>query len=204
MQTGGPSGGCIPAELLDLPVDYEQLTKAGSMMGSGGMIVLDTSACMVDLARFFLTFTADESCGKCTPCREGTKHMLRILTRICEGGGMPADLDDLERLAGTVKRASLCGLGQTAPNPVLTALRYFRSEFEAHIGDKKCLAGVCRKLITLRIEPSLCMGCGQCETVCPSHAIQGERKTAHRIVTAACTRCGAPRSVCPSDAVVCE
>jgi len=202
VQTGGPSGGCLPASLLDLPVDYEKLAEAGSMMGSGGMIVLDAGTCMVDLARFFLTFTADESCGKCTPCREGTKHMLRILTRICEGEGTADDLALLERLARTVKASSLCGLGSTAPNPVLTALRYFRDEFEAHIRDKRCPAGVCRNLITLKIDESLCSGCARCEEACSFDAIVGAAKQLHRIDVDKCTRCGACRSVCPSEAVV--
>ncbi len=200
VQTGGPSGGCIPASLLDLSIDYEALAKAGSMMGSGGMIVLDTSTCMVDLARFFLTFTADESCGKCSPCREGTKQMLRILTRLCEGEGKAEDLPMLERLARTVKAASLCGLGATAPNPVLTALRYFREEFEAHLRHE-CPAGVCRKLITLRIEGPTCIGCGRCGEVCPVDAIRGERKSPHQIDSQKCTRCGACRNVCPTEAV---
>ena len=202
VQTGGPSGGCLPATMLDLPIDYEKLSAAGAMMGSGGMIVLDATTCMVDLARFFLTFTADESCGKCTPCREGTKHMLQILTRICDGAGVPDDLALLERLAKTVKSASLCGLGQTAPNPVLTALRYFREEFEAHIHQKKCPAGVCRKLITLSIDQKVCSGCGRCVEVCAAKAIQGETKSPHRIDETLCTRCSACRSVCPSEAIV--
>ena len=204
VQTGGPSGGCLPASLLDLPIDYERLAKAGSMMGSGGMIVLDAGTCMVDLARFFLTFTADESCGKCTPCREGTRHMLGILTRICEGAGVPGDLEVLERLARTVKTASLCGLGSTAPNPALTALRYFRTEFEAHIHRKKCPAGVCRSLIRLRIDEALCTGCGRCLEVCSLHAVQGKPGTPHRIDPVTCTRCGACRAVCAAEAVVSE
>ena len=204
VQTGGPSGGCIPASLLDLPIDYEKLAEAGSMMGSGGMIVLDTGTCMVDLARFFLAFTADESCGKCSPCREGTKHMLHILTRICEGRGVPEDIQTLERLARTVKSASLCGLGSTAPNPVLTALKYFRAEFESHINSKKCPAGVCRNLIRLRVDPALCIGCEQCKDVCGVKAIDGQRKSAHRIDDGKCTRCGACRSVCASEAIVSE
>jgi NADH:ubiquinone oxidoreductase subunit F (NADH-binding)/(2Fe-2S) ferredoxin/NAD-dependent dihydropyrimidine dehydrogenase PreA subunit len=204
IQTGGPSGGCIPASLLDLPIDYEKLAEAGSMMGSGGMIVLDTGTCMVDLARFFLTFTADESCGKCSPCREGTKHMLHILTRICEGRGVPEDLRTLERLARTVKSASLCGLGSTAPNPVLTALQYFRAEFESHINTKKCPAGVCRNLIRLRVDPDLCIGCEQCKDVCGVKAIEGQRKSVHRIDDGKCTRCGACRSVCASEAIMSE
>jgi NADH:ubiquinone oxidoreductase subunit F (NADH-binding)/NAD-dependent dihydropyrimidine dehydrogenase PreA subunit/(2Fe-2S) ferredoxin len=204
VQTGGPSGGCLPESLLDLPIDYERLAEAGSMMGSGGMIVLDAGTCMVDLARYFLTFTADESCGKCTPCREGTKHMLRILTRICEGEGAPEDLDVLTRLARTVKSASLCGLGGTAPNPALTALKYFRDEFEAHVHGKRCPSGVCRSLIRLRVDESLCTGCGRCLAVCSVGAIRGEPKSPHRIDPASCTRCGACRAVCAAEAVVAE
>jgi len=204
VQTGGPSGGCIPASLLDLPIDYEKLSEAGSMMGSGGMIVLDSGTCMVDLARFFLTFTADESCGKCAPCREGTRQMLRILTRICEGDGTAEDLALLKRLAVAVQSASLCGLGSTAPNPVLTALRYFHDEFETHINEKKCPAGVCRKLITLRIDEAACTGCGQCVKVCPVDAIAGQQKKPHRIDSGRCTRCGACRNVCPVEAVITE
>jgi NADH:ubiquinone oxidoreductase subunit F (NADH-binding)/(2Fe-2S) ferredoxin/ferredoxin len=204
IQTGGPSGGCIPQSLLDLTIDYEKLAQAGSMMGSGGMIVLDESTCMVDLTRFFLTFTSDESCGKCSPCREGTKHMLRILTRICEGQGTMDDLAMLERLAKTVRSAALCGLGATAPNPVLTALRYFRDEFVAHIRDHKCPAGVCRNLITMSVDSAKCTGCHLCSGVCAVHAIEGEPKSPHRIDAAKCTRCGACRNVCPSEAIVCQ
>ncbi|MFH1741075.1 MAG: NADH-quinone oxidoreductase subunit NuoF [bacterium] len=204
IQTGGPSGGCIPASMLDLPIDYQKLSEAGSMMGSGGMIVIDSGTCMVDLARFFLAFTAEESCGKCAPCREGTKHMLRLLTQICEGKGTPDSLVVLERLAKAVKSASLCGLGATAPNPVLTALRYFRDEFETHIRDKKCPAGVCRNLITFTIDEEICTGCGQCVEVCLVDAITGEQKAPHRIDSDLCTRCGACRSVCPVEAVIGE
>ena len=202
VQTGGPSGGCIPASMLDLPVDYEKLAEVGSMMGSGGMIVLDQTTCMVDLARFFLVFTAEESCGKCTPCREGTKQMLEILTRICEGRGSAEDLPLLERLADAAQSTSLCGLGGSAPNPVLTALQHFRDEFEAHVHEKTCPAGVCPALITLRIDEVACTGCTLCVAVCPVGAIQGERKLVHEINPDICTRCGACRQVCPTDAVV--
>ena len=202
VQTGGPSGGCIPASMFDLAVDYEKLTAAGAMMGSGGMIVIDEATCIVDLARFFLSFTSEESCGKCAPCREGTRQMLHLLTRICEGNGVPGDLDNLERLAKTIKQASLCGLGQTAPNPVLTAIRHFRPEFEAHITNKKCAAGVCRNLITMSIDVKACIGCGICKKVCAVEAITGTPKAAHAIDATACTRCGACRSVCASEAIV--
>jgi NADH:ubiquinone oxidoreductase subunit F (NADH-binding)/(2Fe-2S) ferredoxin len=202
VQTGGPSGGCIPASMFDLAVDYEKLTAAGAMMGSGGMIVIDEATCVVDLARFFLSFTSEESCGKCAPCREGTRQMLHLLTRICEGNGVAGDLDNLERLAKTIKQASLCGLGQTAPNPVLTAIRHFRPEFEAHITGKKCAAGVCRNLITMSIDVKACIGCGICKKVCAVEAITGTPKAAHAIDAAACTRCGACRSVCASEAIV--
>jgi NADH:ubiquinone oxidoreductase subunit F (NADH-binding)/(2Fe-2S) ferredoxin len=202
VQTGGPSGGCIPASMFDVAVDYEKLTNAGAMMGSGGMIVIDASTCIVDLARYFLSFTSDESCGKCAPCREGTKQMLHLLTRICEGAGGANDLDNLERLAKTIKQASLCGLGQTAPNPVLTAIRHFRGEFEAHIHDKKCAAGVCRNLITMNIDAETCIGCGQCKKVCAVDAITGSPKKAHTISVKVCTRCGACRSVCAVEAIV--
>ncbi len=202
VQTGGPSGGCIPAAMLDMPIDYDKLSAAGAMMGSGGMIVIDTSTCMVDLARFFLSFTAEESCGKCTPCREGTKQMLAILTRICEGKSKPDDVELLESLAATVKSTSLCGLGGTAPNPVLSMLKYFKDEFKAHVQDRKCPAGVCRNLITMSIDKEKCTGCGQCIKVCAVNAIAGEKKSAHNIQRDACTKCGACRNVCAFDAVV--
>jgi len=204
IQTGGPSGGCIPASMFDLPIDYEKLSEAGSMMGSGGMIAIDTGTCMVDLARYFLSFTADESCGKCTPCREGTKQMLHILTKICAGNAALDDLDLLERLAKTIQATALCGLGSTAPNPVLTALRYFRDEFDAHIVDKNCLAGVCPNLTTFAIDDELCTYCGRCKKVCPVGAISGEKKSPHTIDKGVCTRCGACRNVCKFDAIVTE
>jgi NADP-reducing hydrogenase subunit HndC len=203
VQTGGPSGGCIPASLFDLPVDYEKLAEAGAMMGSGGMIAIDSATCIVDLARFFLSFTTEESCGKCTPCREGTRQLLHLLERICAGKGSMEDLDRLESLAATIKAASLCNLGQTAPNPVLTALRHFRSEFEAHVTNKKCPAGVCRDLITVSIDEQRCTGCGLCKKVCAVEAISGTPKKAHKVDAKKCTRCGACRNVCTFEAVVC-
>jgi len=201
VQTGGPSGGCIPAELLDLPVDYEHLKEAGSIMGSGGMIVMDENACMVDIARYFLDFLKDESCGKCTPCREGIRQMLGILTRITEGQGKMADLEVLESLARTVKNASLCGLGQTAPNPVLSTLRYFHDEYVAHIVDHKCPAGVCKALIEYYIIEDQCTGCGLCRRKCPQEAISGEKKEPHVIDPELCIRCGVCYDVCKFDAV---
>ncbi len=202
VQTGGPSGGCIPASLLDLPVDYDQLTDAGSMMGSGGMIVMDERNCMVDVARYFVDFLKDESCGKCTACREGIKQMLAILTAITKGEGQEGDIELLEELATVVKETSLCGLGKSAPNPVLSTIRYFRDEYDAHIHDKRCPAGVCRALITFSIDPELCKGCTLCAQKCPQGAISGERKELHVIDQALCIRCGVCRDVCPSDAVL--
>jgi len=204
VQTGGPSGGCIPDHLLDLPVDYEHLTEAGSIMGSGGMIVMDEDTCMVDIARYFLDFLRDESCGKCTPCREGIKRMLHILTEISEGRGKQADLEVLESLAWMVKNVSLCGLGQTAPNPVLSTLRYFRDEYEAHIVDQKCPAHVCRALISYYIIPEKCPGCGLCLPSCPQEAISGEKKEPHVIDQELCTRCGICYDVCNLDAIQVE
>jgi NADH-quinone oxidoreductase subunit F len=202
VQTGGPSGGCIPASLLDLPVDYEQLAEAGSMMGSGGMIVMDERNCMVDVARYFVDFLKEESCGKCTACREGIKQMLEILTRITRGKGQEGDVELLEELAVVVQQTSLCGLGKSAPNPVLSTIRYFRDEYDAHIHNKRCPAGVCRALITFTIDPELCKGCTLCAQKCPQEAIYGERKEPHVIDGAKCIRCGVCREVCPSDAVV--
>jgi NADH-quinone oxidoreductase subunit F len=201
VQIGGPSGGCVPASLLDLPIDYEELTKAGSMMGSGGMVVMDEDTCMVDVARYFMEFLEEESCGKCFPCREGTQRLREILARICAGKGRDEDLTLLEEMGGMIKDASLCGLGQTAPNPVLTTLRYFRDEYLAHVRDKKCPARVCKELIVYSIEPALCDGCHACVRVCASEAILGEKKAVHEIDDAKCIRCGACLEVCKPKAV---
>ncbi len=201
VQLGGPSGGCVPADLLDTPVDYESLNKTGAIMGSGGMVVMDDRTCMVDVAKFFLKFTQEESCGKCTFCRLGTKRMLEILERITEGKGEPGDLDKLEKLAENIKKGSLCGLGQTAPNPVLTTLKYFREEYEAHIHYKKCPAKSCRALITYRVIPDKCTGCMVCLRNCPVDAITGAKKEVHFIHSEICTRCGACYDVCRFDAI---
>jgi len=202
VQVGGPSGGCIPASLVDVPIDYEELTKAGSMMGSGGMVVMDEDTCMVDVARYFMEFLEEESCGKCFPCRVGTQRMREILTRISQGQGTGQDLTLLEDLGWLVKEASLCGLGQTAANPVLTTLRYFREEFLAHVREKRCPAKVCRELIVYSIEPTLCDGCQACVRVCASDAILGEKKKVHTIDNAKCIKCGACLEVCQPKAVV--
>ncbi|MGZ5468558.1 MAG: NADH-ubiquinone oxidoreductase-F iron-sulfur binding region domain-containing protein [Candidatus Aminicenantales bacterium] len=198
VQIGGPSGGCIPKELLDLPIDYESLTKAGAMMGSGGMIVMDEDTCMVDIALYFLRFTQEESCGKCAPCRIGTRQMAEILARITAGEGSLDDVRKLEELAVTVKRGSLCGLGQTAPTPVLSTLRYFRDEYLAHIVDHVCPARVCKNLITFSIDPAKCVGCLLCLKSCPTKAISGEPKKVHVIDQDACIKCGACINVCPA------
>ncbi len=200
-QTGGPSGGCIPAELIDTPIDYDSLTAIGSMMGSGGLIVMDEDNCMVDIAKFFLEFTVDESCGKCTPCRIGTKRLLEILTKITEGKGTMEDLDRLEELAKAIKAGSLCGLGQTAPNPVLSTLKYFRNEYEAHIKDKVCPAHVCKGLLKYTIDPDKCRGCGLCAKQCPVGAISGKIKSPFTIDTEKCVKCGACMEKCPFKAI---
>lgn len=197
VQTGGPSGGCIPHTLLDLPIDYEGLTQAGSMMGSGGMIVMDEETCMVDVARYFLNFTQQESCGKCPSCRLGTKHMVHVLNRITEGKGRVDDIAFLEEVGKNITLSSLCGLGQTAANPVLTTLRYFRDEYEAHIMDKRCPALVCTALISYVIDPQKCSGCTICAKKCPNNAISGEPKKVHKVDQAACIRCGICITVCP-------
>ena len=198
VQTGGPSGGCIPAECLDLPVDFDELDKAGSMMGSGGMIVMDEGTCMVDTARYFVKFLSEESCGKCVPCREGLKQTLLILDRICSGQGREGDLELLEELGEVMTEASLCALGTTAANPLLSTLKYFRSEYEAHIKEKRCPACVCKELIRYYIEPAKCQACLLCAKNCPTGAITGEKGAIHVIDQAKCTKCGACLEVCPS------
>ncbi len=203
-QTGGPSGGCIPASLMDVAIDYDSLIQIGSMMGSGGLIVMDEDNCMVDIAKFFLEFTVDESCGKCTPCRIGTKRMLEILEKITKGKGTLEDLDKLEQLAYNIKESALCGLGQTAPNPVLSTLRYFRDEYEAHVIDKKCPAGVCKALVSYKIVADKCKGCSLCARQCPVGAISGEIKSPFTIDTDKCIKCGACVEKCKFGAIIVE
>lgn len=201
VQTGGPSGGCLPVTMLDLPVDFDTLAKVGSMVGSGGMVVMDERTCMVDVARYFLRFLQEESCGKCVPCRMGVGRMLEIVTDIAEGRGRPEQLDLLEDLGEVIREGSLCALGQTAPNPVLSSLQYFRGEFEVHVGERRCPAGVCRALVRYGIDAERCTGCGACRRACPHGAIAGERKQAQVIDAAACVKCGICREVCEFEAV---
>jgi NADH:ubiquinone oxidoreductase subunit F (NADH-binding)/NAD-dependent dihydropyrimidine dehydrogenase PreA subunit len=204
VQTGGPSGGCLPEESLDLPVDFDTLQKAGSMMGSGGLIVMDDRSCMIDVAKYFIEFLLDESCGKCTPCREGLTCLNEILTRITEGKGRDEDIGLLEALGEVLKDGALCGLGQTAGNPVLSTVRYFRSEYEAHIRDQKCPAGICKALIRYTIDPEACTGCTLCVRVCPTECISGEKKQIHTIAQDECIQCGTCLDACKDDAVLVE
>jgi len=202
VQTGGPMGGCLPESYLDLPVDYEAITKAGSIMGSGGLVIMDEDTCMVDIARFFMDFTQDESCGKCTPCRVGTRRILEILERICAGKGQPEDIETLEYLSAQIRDDSLCGLGQGSPNPVVTTLKHFRDEYEAHIFEKRCPAKVCKALIRYEIVDGVCTGCTVCARNCPVGAISGERRQTHMIDPDVCVRCGICKQVCNFNAIV--
>ena len=200
-QTGGPSGGCIPAQCLDVSIDYESLAEIGSMMGSGGLIVMDNTKCMVNIARFYMDFIVSESCGKCTPCRIGTKRMLEILTKICNGNGEKEDLTALKELADSIKKASVCGLGQTAPNPVLSTMRYFGDEYEEHVVDKKCRAGECKNLTKITIDPEKCKGCDLCKKACPVGAINGEVGQKHEIDQSKCIKCRSCVNTCPFKAI---
>jgi len=204
VQTGGPSGGCIPESLLDLQVDYDNLADANSIMGSGGMIVMDENTCMIDIAKYFLEFTSDESCGKCTSCRDGSIALLEIVEKIGSGKGQEGDLELLEEICNAVKEASMCGLGQTLPNPVLSGLRHFRDEYEMHIREKKCPAKVCKALITFTIDPQSCVGCGACVKVCPTNVITGSKKEPHKISQDKCIKCGSCKDVCKFNAVKVE
>jgi NADH-quinone oxidoreductase subunit F len=202
VQMGGPSGGCIPEHLADIPIDYDSVNSTGAIMGSGGMVVMDETTCMIDVAKFFLDFTQKESCGKCTFCRIGTKRMLEILTRITDGEGQEGDIEKLEDLSYKIRESSLCGLGQTAPNPVLTTIKYFRDEYEAHINDKKCPAKVCKPLLTYEVDPEKCTGCTVCAKKCPTDAIDGERKEVHFIRQEDCIQCGSCYTKCKFDAIL--
>jgi NADH:ubiquinone oxidoreductase subunit F (NADH-binding) len=202
VQTGGPSGGCIPERFLDLPVDYQKLTQVGSIMGSGGMIVMDQDTCMVDVARYFLDFLKEESCGQCNPCREGIKQMLAVLNNICEGRGKEGDIELLEELGSMLQKFSLCGLGTSAPNPVLTTILYFRREYEAHIREKKCSAGVCKPLFHYEIDSEACTGCHVCARKCPQEAISGEKKKLHELHQDKCIKCGICYDACKFDAIL--
>jgi NADP-reducing hydrogenase subunit HndC len=201
-QTGGPSGGCIPASLIDTPIDYDNLTAIGAMMGSGGLIVLDDTSCMVDIAKFYLEFTVDESCGKCTPCRIGTRRLLEMLDKITKGEGTLQLLDDMEELCNQIRKNSLCALGQTAPNPVLSTLKFFRDEYIAHVVDKKCPAGVCKNLLQIQIIPEKCKGCTACSRVCPVGAISGTVKNPHVVDQSKCIKCGACMEKCRFGAII--
>ncbi|PQP34926.1 NADH-quinone oxidoreductase subunit F, partial [Desulfobacteraceae bacterium SEEP-SAG9] len=201
IQTGGPSGGCIPEKYLDLPVDYQKLAEMGSIMGSGGMIVMDQDTCIVDVARYFMDFLKEESCGQCNPCREGIKQVLEILTNICEGHGKEGDIELLEELGKMIQRFSLCGLGTSAPNPVLTTILYFREEYEAHIKAKKCPAGVCKALFHYEIDADACTGCHVCAPKCPEEAISGEKKAPHVLDQEKCIKCGICYEACKFDAI---
>jgi NADH:ubiquinone oxidoreductase subunit F (NADH-binding) len=201
VQTGGPSGGCLPESALDLPVDFDRLTEAGSMMGSGGMIVMDERTCMVEIARYFTNFLRKESCGKCTACREGVLRMYEILERITRGEGVSQDIDLLQEVCEYVRDNSICGLGKSAPNPTLSTLKHFRDEYTAHVVDHKCPAGVCPALTTFVINTETCIACGRCKKVCPAEAVAGEKKVPHEILQERCIKCGSCREVCPVDAV---
>jgi NADH-quinone oxidoreductase subunit F len=201
VQMGGPSGGCIPEHLADIPIDYDSVNSTGAIMGSGGMVVMDETTCMIDVAKFFLDFTQKESCGKCTFCRIGTKRMLEILTRITNGEGKDGDIELLEDLSYKIRESSLCGLGQTAPNPVLTTIKYFRDEYEAHIHDKKCPAAVCKPLLTYEVIPDKCTGCTVCAKNCPTDAIDGARKEVHFIRQEDCIQCGSCYTKCKFEAI---